>query len=157
MLLAGVQARPYSGPMRLALAGLYTLLGCPQAAARQARALEIKNIQLDSLASHHLLPGLLALGASDDAGVSRRHACQQHVLPVLDVWCVPYCCLTVWIVLLGPVHACMRGSRRAACVDRVTGGAQPVPALRASAASAADADTAAAAAAGASVQHAAPV
>jgi hypothetical protein len=146
LLLAGVQARPFSAPMRLSLCGLYALLASPQvraaarassvaicqpscsnlqpnpltqpldqqpnpthpnltqhttennltlmqAAARQMRKLEIKNIQLDSLASHHLLPALVALGAADDAGsmlAGTLHLFDEHAKDVGDSLMVAY-------------------------------------------------------------------
>ncbi|GAX81564.1 hypothetical protein CEUSTIGMA_g8992.t1 [Chlamydomonas eustigma] len=58
-----VSTRPFSAAMRLSLTALYTILGCPEAAAQHCKALDLKNIQMDTLASHHLLPALVAFKA----------------------------------------------------------------------------------------------
>lgn len=63
MLEASIATRPYSGTMRLALAGIYTLLACPERVHTNLRALEVKHIQMDTLAGHHLLPALAAFAA----------------------------------------------------------------------------------------------
>jgi N-terminal acetyltransferase B complex non-catalytic subunit len=54
--------------MRLAAAALHTLLGCPEACHAHVRALDIKHIQLDSVASHMLIPALVAYTAHMDSG-----------------------------------------------------------------------------------------
>ncbi len=59
-LEAVCHTRPHAPAIRLALIALHSLLASPVRAAAHHSALEIKNIQLDSLASHHLLPTLLA-------------------------------------------------------------------------------------------------
>jgi hypothetical protein len=60
LLESCVGLRPHSAQIRLSLAALHTLVGCPEAARSHGQALDIKNIQLDSLASHHMLPALLS-------------------------------------------------------------------------------------------------
>lgn len=60
LLESCVGLRPHSAQIRLSLAALHTLIGCPEAARSHGQALDIKNIQLDSLASHHMLPALLS-------------------------------------------------------------------------------------------------
>ena len=49
MLESCIRTRPYSAPMRLALAAAYTLLACPEHVMLQCRRLEIKNIQASLL------------------------------------------------------------------------------------------------------------
>lgn len=49
MLESCIRTRPYSAPMRLALAAAYTLLACPEHVMLQCRRLEIKNIQVSLL------------------------------------------------------------------------------------------------------------
>ncbi|MEW5318613.1 MAG: hypothetical protein WDW38_009823 [Sanguina aurantia] len=65
LLRASLESRPFSAPMRLAMAAITTLLGCPGLANAQMRKLDIKHIQLDSLGSHHLLPALSCWAPSD--------------------------------------------------------------------------------------------
>ena len=65
VLEAGARWRPHSADCRLGLAALYGLLGCAGAAAASFAKTDAKHIQLDTLASHHLLPAALALGAGD--------------------------------------------------------------------------------------------
>lgn len=67
VLEAAVKGRPYCAPARLGLTGLYGLLGNTRAAGQHFGALEVKHIQHDTLASHHMLPLLLGLGAHEDA------------------------------------------------------------------------------------------
>jgi hypothetical protein len=52
--------------MHLAAAALHTVLGCPEACHTHVRALDIKHIQLDSVAGHMLLPALVAYTATMD-------------------------------------------------------------------------------------------
>ncbi|KAK9840809.1 hypothetical protein WJX81_006295 [Elliptochloris bilobata] len=61
LLEAGQMARAVSAPLRLAAAALYGLLGAPEAAAAQLAALNVKNIQIDTVTGHLLLPALLAV------------------------------------------------------------------------------------------------
>lgn len=68
----GVAVRPFSSPMRLAAASLYGLLGCPLLAAQHVCKLEVKNMQLDSVASHHLLPLLLGCSPPSDPALQVR-------------------------------------------------------------------------------------
>ncbi|GLC46898.1 hypothetical protein PLESTB_001281700 [Pleodorina starrii] len=59
-LADAVRCRPYGAAMRIAAAALAALLGAPAATAAHLNKLDIKHIQLDTLASHLLLPALLA-------------------------------------------------------------------------------------------------
>ncbi|KAI8469814.1 MAG: N-acetyltransferase B complex non catalytic subunit-domain-containing protein [Monoraphidium minutum] len=68
VLEAGVCGRPYGGEWRLALTALFGLLGCAPAAAAHFFKTEAKHIQMDTLASHHLLPAALAVGADKVSG-----------------------------------------------------------------------------------------
>ncbi len=72
-LEAAALTRPYASGARLALAALHALLGGPQRALAHVTALDIKNVQLDSVAGHLLLPALSAFftggsGAAAEAG-----------------------------------------------------------------------------------------
>lgn len=76
VLEAGVCGRPYGAEGRLGLAALYGLFGCPQAAAAHFLKTEAKHIQMDTLASHHLLPAALAVGADKvTSGVAGGGSC----------------------------------------------------------------------------------
>lgn len=77
-LLAGVlaveaaqRARTASSPLRLSAAGLYLLLGCTGLAGRQLAALGVKQVMLDSMTGHWLLPAL-AQQAVGGAATARR-------------------------------------------------------------------------------------
>lgn len=96
VLEAGARARPFSGECRLGLAGLYGLLGCPAAAAAHFSKTDAKHIQMDTLASHHLLPVALALGA-DKVCVAVCAECGRSCVAVVkslsDIGCaVTTCC-----------------------------------------------------------------
>lgn len=67
LLEAGVKLRPYSAPLRLGAAWLYGCLGCVPAVTRHFQALDCKHIQMDTVASHLLMPLLLGLGAGEAA------------------------------------------------------------------------------------------
>ncbi|GBF93925.1 hypothetical protein Rsub_06174 [Raphidocelis subcapitata] len=68
VLEAGAVGRPFSADCRLGLTALYGLLGAPSVAAGHFAKADAKHIQLDSLASHHLLPVALGLGADRVSG-----------------------------------------------------------------------------------------
>jgi N-terminal acetyltransferase B complex non-catalytic subunit len=68
VLEAGACVRPFSGDLRLGLGALYGLLGCAGLAAGHFGKTEAKHIQMDTLASHHLLPIALGLGADKVRG-----------------------------------------------------------------------------------------
>jgi hypothetical protein len=68
VLEAGAVGRPFSADCRLGLTALYGLLGAPSAAAAHFAKTDAKHIQLDTLASHHLLPVALGLGADRVTG-----------------------------------------------------------------------------------------
>lgn len=76
MLEATVATRPYASAARLSLASLHALLGCSTRCAAQLEGLDIKNIQLESVASHMLLPSLCATHVVEvpDDGGSSGHA-----------------------------------------------------------------------------------
>lgn len=63
-LEAAAARRPHAAAARLSLGALYCLLGVPDQAVQHLKSLDLKHIQLDSLAGHHLLPPLLAYGAA---------------------------------------------------------------------------------------------
>jgi N-terminal acetyltransferase B complex non-catalytic subunit len=73
VLEAGVCGRPFSADCRLGLTALYGLLGCAGAAAGHFAKTDVKHIQLDTLASHHLLPLALALGADKVRRLGAKH------------------------------------------------------------------------------------
>lgn len=56
VLESAVVGRPYASAIRLALVALHTLMGSWEAAYVHLQALSIKNIQMDALAAHHMLP-----------------------------------------------------------------------------------------------------
>eukprot|EP00198_Chlamydomonas_reinhardtii_P012696 XP_001702033.1 predicted protein [Chlamydomonas reinhardtii] len=58
-LADALRDRPYGAAMRIAAAELAALLAAPAAAAAHVYKLDVKHIQLDTLASHLLLPPLL--------------------------------------------------------------------------------------------------
>lgn len=68
LLEAATATRPHSAALRLPLAALYCLLGCPERVASHVQSLHIKHIQLDTLGSHHLLPALLAFEVGSALG-----------------------------------------------------------------------------------------
>eukprot|EP00803_Ostreobium_quekettii_P004295 evm.model.scf_292.2 EVM.evm.TU.scf_292.2 scf_292:7318-20147(-) len=57
---AGVSHRPFNPRLVLDLCALFSLLGAPRLAAKHLQRLEVKYIQLDTLASHFSLPVLLS-------------------------------------------------------------------------------------------------
>jgi N-terminal acetyltransferase B complex non-catalytic subunit len=63
--------RPYSAGVRLGAAAAHALLGAAPAAARHVGRLDVKHVQLDSVASHHLLPPLRGLAGPADAALTR--------------------------------------------------------------------------------------
>lgn len=74
-----------AAPLRLSCCAVYGLLGAPNKAAEQFSKLDIKGIMLDSLASHFLIPALIA-GSMDGSsilsklfsGVDTLHTKQLH-------------------------------------------------------------------------------
>lgn len=80
-LIAGVlaveaaeRARTASPVLRLSVAGLYLLLGCPGLAARQLAALGVKQVMLDSMTGHWLLPALAQQAVGGGTAVHRDDA-----------------------------------------------------------------------------------
>ena len=63
MLHAASKVRKYSAAIQFALSALYGLLGCAELSQRSFIALEIRQVQLDTL-SHHVVPFLASLGDS---------------------------------------------------------------------------------------------
>ncbi len=60
ILSDAVSIRPFGAGMRIALSAIASLLAAPAAAHAHMTKLDIKNIQLDSLGGHLLLPPLIA-------------------------------------------------------------------------------------------------
>lgn len=60
ILSDAVSIRPFGAGMRIALSAIASLLAAPAAAHAHLTKLDIKNIQLDSLGGHLLLPPLIA-------------------------------------------------------------------------------------------------
>lgn len=59
ILANALDKRPFNGRLNLDICALYGLLGAPQLALQHLERLEVKHIQMDSLASHFILPVLL--------------------------------------------------------------------------------------------------
>lgn len=55
-LRTGVDRAPFNAEMQLALCGLYGILNCLRDVEKAWNKLEIKHVQYESVASHHLLP-----------------------------------------------------------------------------------------------------
>jgi N-terminal acetyltransferase B complex non-catalytic subunit len=93
LLEAGVRQRPYSAPCRLALCWLYAAFGCAKAAKKHFDALDTKHIQMDTVASHHLMPLLRALGDCGEAeGVLRSTQAlfKDHLVDAGDTLMMAY-------------------------------------------------------------------
>ena len=93
LLEAGVRQRPYSAPCRLALCWLYAALGCAKAAKKHFDALDTKHIQMDTVASHHLVPLLRALGdhAAADGMLGATEALfRDHLVDAGDTLMMAY-------------------------------------------------------------------
>lgn len=73
LLEGALQDRPSSPALRLALCGLASLLGMAAVALEQADALQLRQVQFDSMA-HHLLPALSANGRDRRAATLFRQA-----------------------------------------------------------------------------------
>lgn len=63
--------RTASASLRLSAAGLYSLLGCADAARQQLEALGVKQIMHDTLTSHWILPILLGKDALQKSSLQR--------------------------------------------------------------------------------------
>lgn len=59
-LAAAIDKRPFNGRLNLDICSLYGLLGAPLLALEHLERMEIKYIQMGSLASHLIVPTLLA-------------------------------------------------------------------------------------------------
>lgn len=59
ILASALDKRPFNARLNLDICALYGLLGAPHLALQHLERLEVKYIQMDSLASHFILPFLL--------------------------------------------------------------------------------------------------
>jgi hypothetical protein len=71
VLESGLKHKPSSPSLRLALCAIASLLGHTELSVKQVQALQLRHVQLDSLA-HHVLPVAAACSTSPLAGLFFR-------------------------------------------------------------------------------------
>lgn len=84
-LQVGVRRAPYNAEMQLALCGLYGILSCLREAEKAFTKLEIKHVQYESVASHHLLPMLTSSCSTSTATAHLDRLIEFHSGQVQNV------------------------------------------------------------------------